>query len=1357
MNRQVLQAEQSKVAGIQIWSIAGDDTEGVCGKGSYPILRYIRNYELQRKDPKPFGKFADLDIALSTGESEEVEFLQDLDAKQELKKLPCERVGFYRHPSDCTRFYHCSEHRITKFNHSGPYAGFLYRCPNGLVYDEKQSSCIWPSMSDPCKGSGELLPVPNQKFACVTAGFHADPENCRWFYYCSDLGDGQLEAFEFLCPSDLLGFDEKKLLCNWKWTVPACLNYSKRPESSTESVYISTNSEQNRKGKELNLQGIPLLRTTTKQPHRLRLSSRENESKNETFLSAVNTSVSIPGENWAFLTTDDKPNEMPIEVQNVSTEGEKFTSQQNLPEKKYGTAVWRRSWLSYVTDQRNRVNNPPEDQKFKDSNNYTQINTENRDTNQNDSGIPNGFEPLPKEDEGKRMFKGRVRKISLKSNQSAEHGRERSRNKIGTMVQEQIPKIRANTNDEENNIVFSSPNKEVKKDEMSLPEVQSKSPPYVNVRCSKLENEKGEDKDTNTFGCTSEVSLTIHIPRGKNISRYILKEDRISKTAYQESQKISHLQNIDDMGRTANDINLKHKTSSIPLLIPPRNEVPLMQKFDTTSDHKKFGEMKVATEPSRASKFTNDLDFELQASFLTKSPENYEVKQPHNIGEAVSEHFKLKAEKLRDEGRTNIDKPQQDEPPRAHRNSAKSMPVHFYPQGVLLNIDLTHVSEIPPQILLEVDNMLRKYMHEGDIDVTLLERKLNVTAVSAEENAKNKDPKEIMEVIKAIENMLNASKERELNHQANGEALGKTDLLYTKEMQQDNAAVPTEGNSSEYEKIAVPTKNISLELEIVTPPENISYNNDSLNHTEMRQSDNKQRNPLISDKIQDSELPDSIPINISDRKAFGRRRLFRKFRYPSIREQLQKQTQLQNLQREGNAFEISDLDIKRQSSLTYTYPLSRNRAVSTHPNVSVAIDDTYLKQSENISLPEPAYNVVRTSALPYGFELKIVGDRSDLSNNQNEDIHSRSLLPHYDSTHKWAILETAYASRSSGSSYSETSSDVYDPRLQTDIETVVTLQREGYVNSSANQASLDETGRHDKKNPIFRYGDRATSTFKDWRNNGRGIAAYSPDFVELSRSREEDAYVTRNLRENAANLDRIDNYNVRESAKNPENYEINNYDEHSETRNSFPSNSQDYTAERNHRRNGLRGSISTRSEEQKLDNIRLAAIHEGRKRQNFTQTRGKRKLRVLVRKVVDNRSNPRQEVAPTSDFNDEKDVQEKIPKSNILRALKDRILQRHSKDSIHDVELQIRYIDHVWNIPFVNEKSKAALSPAVCTRAGLFQHPTDCNTFYECFWDKWLQKFTLHVFSCPVKLVYDTNVRGCGRPSADSPCANHAK
>ncbi|RXG54074.1 hypothetical protein Avbf_13240, partial [Armadillidium vulgare] len=62
------------------------------------------------------------------------------------------------------------------------------------------------------------------------------------------------------------------------------------------------------------------------------------------------------------------------------------------------------------------------------------------------------------------------------------------------------------------------------------------------------------------------------------------------------------------------------------------------------------------------------------------------------------------------------------------------------------------------------------------------------------------------------------------------------------------------------------------------------------------------------------------------------------------------------------------------------------------------------------------------------------------------------------------------------------------------------------------------------------------------------------------------------------------------------------------------------------------------------------------------------------------------------------------------------------------------------------------LGPEVCERAGLFRHPKSCNQFYECYWDRWLQKFTLHIFNCPVTIVYDSSITGCNWPFNGPPC-----
>ena len=62
------------------------------------------------------------------------------------------------------------------------------------------------------------------------------------------------------------------------------------------------------------------------------------------------------------------------------------------------------------------------------------------------------------------------------------------------------------------------------------------------------------------------------------------------------------------------------------------------------------------------------------------------------------------------------------------------------------------------------------------------------------------------------------------------------------------------------------------------------------------------------------------------------------------------------------------------------------------------------------------------------------------------------------------------------------------------------------------------------------------------------------------------------------------------------------------------------------------------------------------------------------------------------------------------------------------------------------------IGPEVCDRPGLFRHPTDCDKFYECYWDKWVEKYTLHVFPCPVVLGFDTGITACSWPFDGPQC-----
>lgn len=57
-----------------------------------------------------------------------------------------------------------------------------------------------------------------------------------------------------------------------------------------------------------------------------------------------------------------------------------------------------------------------------------------------------------------------------------------------------------------------------------------------------------------------------------------------------------------------------------------------------------------------------------------------------------------------------------------------------------------------------------------------------------------------------------------------------------------------------------------------------------------------------------------------------------------------------------------------------------------------------------------------------------------------------------------------------------------------------------------------------------------------------------------------------------------------------------------------------------------------------------------------------------------------------------------------------------------------------------------------CQRPGLFRHPKQCNKFYACRWDCTKNRYTLHVFNCPVHLTFDNNLGACNWPSQGPAC-----
>lgn len=77
------------------------------------------------------------------------------------------------------------------------------------------------------------------------------------------------------------------------------------------------------------------------------------------------------------------------------------------------------------------------------------------------------------------------------------------------------------------------------------------------------------------------------------------------------------------------------------------------------------------------------------------------------------------------------------------------------------------------------------------------------------------------------------------------------------------------------------------------------------------------------------------------------------------------------------------------------------------------------------------------------------------------------------------------------------------------------------------------------------------------------------------------------------------------------------------------------------------------------------------------------------------------------------------------------------------------------SFPGLRNLTDTSVPESACTRPGLFQHPYDCNKYYECYWDKYINKFTLHSFECPVKLAFDSRIVGCGLPNDPTICVQY--
>ncbi|GFT70011.1 uncharacterized protein NPIL_328671 [Nephila pilipes] len=1582
---QVQFALNKDVGGIDIWSLNDDDVNNTCGKKPYPITKEISHNIKGGKDL--FGSFTDLDITLSTGESqitEEIQVLheQNTDA-EEMRKFKCERIGFYRHPTDCTKFYHCADYRATTAQPVNQHAIFVYKCPRGLVYDEHQGSCNWPSYSEPCEGSDELMPVPPKKFKCSTPGFHADPLDCRWFYYCSDLGDGKLAAFQFQCPADHLGFDEKNLLCNWKWMVPICgVKRQDNDQSTSERSNIEANSGvRNRLSKNLHLgdlqpESLPLSVISATSPSKETRSistnsrklnqTRTNSSRPDQLESKASSTLDLDDilKRWAasFVNYTDeriqRPGAQEFKVMNKTNTNEYVNGNpREKSEKKYGTAYWHRSMAN--SRPRHRIPSYAFDVPI--GNRRSSVVEYDDDTN---------FEGRHQSENTQTEQKygiGSVRKLNLRP----EEVRRLNRGAQGLSIERELTHNFAQNSaslhydkpfskDEESNVDTltdkindsditrgrSLGENVVTNYQFDGSKDLRKNPPngnsFARVKCSKMidENDPGASNE-NVFGCTSEVSLFVRMKEGNEFSKYVLKEDKLTNAAHQESKQVKFLEN--DPGITKNLKSRNHQLKDA-----------VEQTSKQTNESKNQNNLENASTQGRSlgNNHRSEISYQIIAPLKPQSTnqKRHIEDQQQNLSliNFESEISSTNKDVLNKSSLANF-LPENDLQNLYQRNSQREkettsensknnfMPISFYPQGVLLNVDLNHINEIPPQILLEVDIMLKKFMTDGDIDLKLLMKKLNATMehMPEKEMKANMTSSKVDSMLNVLENILNT-----------------TDVMISQ--REDSTATVTDEIQSNSEASSASDNYVNstaddLAYENITNILSTISNNDTTHNTDISastvNSENNSTNPTVRKSEKSIQTEEVIVQKIPENKPFVRRRLFRKYRYPSIREQLeiqklisshssstelpishktteassvtpsrrrypsireqllwnnknvafddsrgfllnergdiQSHTVAYNVQdahhvwnanekfgdrirstnndaryqtnnrwasqsaNEGPNYKHSDVRLPENKTLPnsdsrkqfqdHNSRYDDNRWASLPTNVETAHKNSGVRFPENIAPPASGtnlefgdhnskYNSKRLTSSPgknepdyknSGVRLPErisppssgVGLQFQIHSSRHEENSWASIPFNYESNHRYSDVNlpknTVSPGFSSGVQFQDPNSKYEGNRrtslpsgnepyhrnsgvrlpentIPTRFDTVRQFQINNSRSDSNRWPSLPANDAFDIRYPDVKLPDRET----DIPNSNTGsyfrvpYSGYDSDKWTTLTAFEERDYRNREiiLPKNVESP-RGTQIHVNNARNNNLSPDLQSKD----ARNSHSPTNQGRSLQRrlqNPSRNASRFRytlplppiqystenppnirqdipVSESNSFNQYDDRYSNEENSNNRRRNTSSTtqrsRKSRKLKILVKKLPNAERNGENGSHPQ--INTDSNAGMKIPKK-LLNELRTNLIRKLSVNGKSDVELEIQFQDHVWNIPFVNNQSSVDISPVACTRAGLFQHPKDCNMFYECFWDKWLKRFTLHVFSCPVRLVYDENIRGCTRPSFESTCRN---
>ncbi|GIY83676.1 hypothetical protein CDAR_171171 [Caerostris darwini] len=186
----------------------------------------------------------------------------------ENKQSDCSKEGFFRCKDDCSKFYRCVDEAG-----DGQLTRYDFKCPDGLLFDDKNKRCDFPSDELSCDNDSTLSSTQSttsgssqtttstyttssgkttsrgttesstkSSTECTEEGYFRDPEDCRKYYRCIDEGDGTLTRQEFSCAEDEV-FDEEMRYCNRKDLAPPCDEESTSSSQKTTSGGSSTTSK----------------------------------------------------------------------------------------------------------------------------------------------------------------------------------------------------------------------------------------------------------------------------------------------------------------------------------------------------------------------------------------------------------------------------------------------------------------------------------------------------------------------------------------------------------------------------------------------------------------------------------------------------------------------------------------------------------------------------------------------------------------------------------------------------------------------------------------------------------------------------------------------------------------------------------------------------------------------------------------------------------------------------------------------------------------------------------------------------------------------------------------------------------